>query len=232
MGCSTTIATPILSEATDLSESRLRTARAECQPSANHLEMSLIPSDSWRVGHVGPKACPADGEGPESDKELGALQTSKTAATNTVSRQFEKETNRIGKSECRGWSFVFIAKVNPNAVLSLNDRAENEICSWPQVNSASEDDFLSTASVSNYRSDEFVLFNLARISRAWRIDNWHRRRLRWKAARDGTYHCHRSCCNRNRVSIPTENFSAATSSHAGFHCTADVSNKGFLHGRV
>jgi formylglycine-generating enzyme required for sulfatase activity len=90
---------------------------------------------------------------------------------------------------------------------------------FPHENSG-EDGFLSTAPARSYAPNGFGLFNM--VGNVWEwTDGEFRPGSPLKPMRGGSYLCHRSYCNRYRVTARTANTPDATSSHLGFRCAAD-----------
>lgn len=94
--------------------------------------------------------------------------------------------------------------------------------SFPFDNLA-EDGFLSTAPANAFEPNGYGLFNMVGNVWEWTADSWSESRPQLKAMRGGSYLCHRSYCNRYRVSARTSNAVDAASSHLGFRCAADLS---------
>ena len=92
---------------------------------------------------------------------------------------------------------------------------------FPFENTA-EDGFLGTAPANSYPPNSFGLFNMVGNTWEWCVDTWCPDQSQLKAMRGGSYLCHRSYCNRYRVSARTANTADATSSHLGFRCAADL----------
>lgn len=85
------------------------------------------------------------------------------------------------------------------------------------------DGFLSTAPVNAFEPNGYGLFNMVGNVWEWTADSWSESQPLLKAMRGGSYLCHRSHCNRYRVSGRTSNAVDAASSHLGFRCAADLS---------
>jgi sulfatase modifying factor 1 len=92
---------------------------------------------------------------------------------------------------------------------------------FPNENTG-DDGFLSTAPVTSYAPNGFGLFNMVGNVWEWSADPWSADLPHLKAMRGGSYLCHRSYCNRYRVSARTSNGIDAASSHLGFRCAADL----------
>ena len=92
---------------------------------------------------------------------------------------------------------------------------------FPRENTA-EDGFLSTAPADAFEPNGYGLFNMVGNVWEWTSDSWSQSQPQLKAMRGGSYLCHRSHCNRYRVSARTSNAVDAASSHLGFRCSADM----------
>ena len=90
------------------------------------------------------------------------------------------------------------------------------------VDNTAEDGFLSTASADAFEPNGYGLFNMVGNVWEWTSDSWSTSQSQLKAMRGGSYLCHRSYCNRYRVSARTSNAVDAASSHLGFRCAADL----------
>jgi len=88
---------------------------------------------------------------------------------------------------------------------------------FPHENTG-EDGYLATAPARSFAPNGFGLFNMVGNVWEWSADSWKRDGRPLKAMRGGSYLCHRSHCNRYRVSARTANDPRASSSHLGFRC--------------
>ena len=104
---------------------------------------------------------------------------------------------------------------------------------FPDVNTAA-DGFERTAPVNAFPSNGFGLYNMSGNVWEWTIDGWSTdhtdnatanpigpRDTEKKVIRGGSHLCHRSYCNRYRVSARTHNTADSSTSHMGFRCAAD-----------
>ena len=89
------------------------------------------------------------------------------------------------------------------------------------VDNTAEDGFLSTAPADAFEPNGYGLFNMVGNVWEWTVDAWSPSQPERKSMRGGSYLCHRSYCNRYRVSARTSNAVDAASSHLGFRCAAD-----------
>jgi formylglycine-generating enzyme len=71
------------------------------------LEMTPVPSGSFRMGSEDAFAYPADGEGPVREVETSAYRIDVHAVTNARFAAFVEETGHRTEAERFGWSFVF-----------------------------------------------------------------------------------------------------------------------------
>ena len=91
---------------------------------------------------------------------------------------------------------------------------------FPHENSGG-DGYLSTAPVGAYPPNGFGLFNMVGNVWEWCEGAWRENSVA-KPMRGGSYLCHKSYCNRYRVSARTGNSAHASSSHVGFRCAAEL----------
>lgn len=90
------------------------------------------------------------------------------------------------------------------------------------LNNTAEDGYLATAPARSFPPNGFGLYNMLGNVWEWTASPWTDANSPLKAMRGGSYLCHASYCNRYRVSARTGNHFAATSSHLGFRCAADL----------
>jgi len=103
---------------------------------------------------------------------------------------------------------------------------------FPNVNTE-EDGFLSTAPVDHFEPNDFGLYNMSGNVWEWCEDTFSNQPTLTnpvqldstvKLIKGGSYLCHKSYCNRYRISARTYNTVDSSTGHMGFRCVAN-SNK-------
>ena len=133
------------------------------------------------------------------------------AASGVINRKYPwgNELHQDGKHHCNIWQGDF-----------------------PNVNTE-EDGFLGTAPVDSFETNDFGLYNMSGNVWEWCEDNFSTQPGQTnhvpidhsiKLIKGGSYLCHKSYCNRYRISARTFNTVDSSTGHMGFRCVAN-SNK-------
>ena len=91
---------------------------------------------------------------------------------------------------------------------------------FPYLNTK-EDGFLTTAPVKSFEPNNFGLYNVIGNVWEWCDGKWSKYDKIKKPMRGGSYLCHKSYCNRYRISARTSNTADSSSSHLGFRCASN-----------
>lgn len=128
------------------------------------------------------------------------------AASGIINRQYPwgNELHQGGKHHCNIWQGDF-----------------------PNLNYC-DDGYLSTAPVDSFEPNEFGLYNMSGNVWEWCSDTFSNQpgksgsqiNQTVKVIKGGSYLCHRSYCNRYRISARTFNTVDSSTGHMGFRCVA------------
>jgi len=99
---------------------------------------------------------------------------------------------------------------------------------FPKINTA-KDGYIGTAPVNAYKPNNFGLFNMVGNVWEWCQNSWdnkyetlnNTKKIGQKTIRGGSYLCHKSYCNRYRVSARSSNSVNSSTGNLGFRCSKD-----------
>lgn len=128
----------------------------------------------------------------------------------------EKEWEFAARGGLKQKKYPWGNELNPNGAHYCNIWQGE----FPRRNTA-EDGYLGTAPSMSFPPNGYGLYNMAGNVWEWCSD-WFGPDKSMKSLRGGSYLCHKSYCNRYRVSARTGNTPDSSSGNIGFRCVGDA----------